>query len=130
MQSKFTGFLILSFLFAPPIQAGPIHWIKNQFREHPTRTAFVLGIGAATVHGIGLEHCRQGSVENCEAKYGAAWLSYTTTTMLNFAVIGASNSCRKQDGGQICNALAYGGSAFQTGFGISQWRNKNSETQK
>jgi hypothetical protein len=119
----FLLFLALS-LCAPQGQAGPLNFLKRQFREHPTRTAFVIGGLAAGVHAAGLEHCRQGSVENCQAKYGAAWQSFAFATGANFAVIGAAHGCWKEQNGKFCNLLGYGGSAVQAGFGINQFRKK------
>ncbi len=119
--------LLFTLWFAVPVHAGPFDWIKRQIREHPTRTAFVVGTGAATVHFFGLRHCRQGPVENCEAGYGSAWASFGVVTGGNLAAIVVSDSCRKNDGGRFCNVLAYGGSGTQASLGIIQWRNKDNE---
>src|SRR5882672_11193711 len=116
--------LLLSFILAQNCTANPFDWVKRQVKEHPTRTAFIVGAGAATIHFFGLRHCRQGSVENCEAGYGAAWASFGVVTGANFAMIAVSDSCRKNDGGKFCNVLAYGGSGIQTSVGVVQWRNK------
>jgi len=119
--------LLFTLWFAVPVQAGPLGWLERQIREHPTRTAFIVGTGAATVHFFGLRHCRQGSVENCEAGYGSAWGSFGVVTGANFAMIAVSDSCRKNEGGKFCNVLAYGGSGTQASLGILQWRNKSNE---
>jgi hypothetical protein len=116
-------FLSLFVLYASlPAQAGPLTWAKRQFREHPQRTAFVVAGVAAGVHAAGLAHCRQGSVENCQAKYGAAWQSYAFATGANLAVVSATSGCWKEQSEKFCSIFAYGGSAAQAGFGISQWR--------
>jgi hypothetical protein len=125
-----TRFLLLFFILASPSVAGPkrvLRAVGKQFQNHPTRTAFLVGGVAATVHGLGLAHCRQGSVENCQAKYGAAWQSFAFATGANFAVIGATSGCWKEQSGKFCSIFAYGGSAAQAGFGIQQWKAKAKE---
>jgi hypothetical protein len=109
-----------------PAQAGPRDWI----RHHPTAIAFITGGTAATVHGLGLRHCRQGSVEHCQARYGAAWASFGAATVTNFAVIGASSGCWKDQDQKFCSLFQYSGSAAQLGFGIQQWRAKGTEEGK
>jgi len=116
--------LLLTSVLAAPLQAGPLDWVKRQFREHPTRTAFIVGGAAATVHGLGLRHCRQGSVENCQEKYGAAWQGFAWSTGINFAVIASTKNCWKEQSAKFCSLFAYGGSAAQLGFGIDQWMKK------
>lgn len=125
----FCRILVLSVIIAisaQSAQAGPISWIKRQFKEHPTRTALIVGVGAATAHGLALAHCRQGSVEACEAQYGAAWKSYSFAVGTNFSLIAVSHGCRKNEGGKFCNLLAYGGSAVEAGFSINQWNKRTS----
>lgn len=123
MQKLFI--LTLALFFAFPVSAGPLDWIKR----HPTATAFMAAGGAATFHALALRHCRQGSVENCQAKYGAAWASFGVITGANFTMVAVSSSCRKDGHGKFCNVFAFGGSAAQTGFAVNQWRNKgNAET--
>lgn len=116
--------VILFLLFTIPAQAGPLHWLKQQFVEHPTRTAFVVGGAAATIHGLALAHCREGSVENCQAKYGAAWKSFGFATGANLAVITSTHGCWKDQPAKFCSLFAYGGSAAQAGFAVSQWRKR------
>jgi hypothetical protein len=122
--------LLAVLLLSGSAQASPkrvLRAIANQFREHPTRTAFFVAGGAATIHGFGLRHCRQGSVENCQAKYGAAWASYGAATGINFAVIASTSGCWRDQSKKFCSLFAYGGSAAQLGFGISQWKKKGGE---
>lgn len=116
--------LLVFLLFTIPAEAGPLHWLKQQFKEHPTRTAFVVGMGAATVHGLALAHCREGSVERCQSQYGAAWKSFGFATGANFAVIASTKGCWKDQSAKFCSLFAYGGSAAQTGFAVSQWRKR------
>lgn len=113
---------ILLSLIPYNLNAGPIHWIKSQFKDHPVRTSIILGMTAATVNGIGLAHCRQGPVENCQGKYGAAWGSFGAATGTNLSLIIATKSCWKDQDPRFCSLFAYSGSAIQTGFGINQWR--------
>lgn len=120
-MKKVVATLVLLLFSCQGVQAGPIEWIKRQSREHPTRTAFVVGVGAAVVHGLALRHCRQNfGPEPCDEHYGAAWAAFGFVTGANMAMIGVSDSCRKNDGGKFCNVLAYGGSAAQTGWGIHE----------
>ena len=110
--------LSLALLLTLPAEAGPIHWMKR----HPVATSFLAGGAAAAIHAVGLRHCRQGSVENCQAKYGSAWASFGLVTGTNFAVIAATSGCWKDQDRKFCSIFAYGGSAAQAGFGVSQWR--------
>ena len=122
--------LILFLIAALPTQASPkrlMRAIASQFREHPTRTAFFVAGGAAAVHGFGLRHCRQGSVENCQAKYGAAWASYGAATGINFVVVASTSGCWRDQSKKFCSLFAYSGSAAQLGFGINQWKKKGGE---
>lgn len=116
--------IFLTVFFTGTVQAGPVRWVKHQFREHPTRTAIIIGFGAATVNGIGLKHCREDNVENCQAKYGSAWLSFGAVTVTNLAVISATNGCLKEHSVPFCSLFSYGGSAAQAGFGVNQWHLK------
>jgi hypothetical protein len=116
MRKLLTFFFLLC--FSASAEAGPIEWVKH----HPVATSFIAGGVAATVHGIGLYKCREHGVENCQAKYGSAWISYSAVTVTNFAVISATSSCWKNESGKFCSLFAYGGSAAQLGFGINQWR--------
>lgn len=82
-----------------------------------------FAVGAAVVDGYGLHECRKTGVENCRAKYGAAWASYGFVTGINVIAMPAlAESCWKGGGGKFCNVLGYGGSTAQLGFGIAQWR--------
>lgn len=114
----------LVMLLAQSAQAGPIGWIKQQFKEHPTRTALIVGVGAATVHGLALRHCREGSVEHCQSGYGAAWASFGIASGVNLAIVSSTKSCWGDHSAAFCSLFAYGGSATQAGFAVSQWRNK------
>jgi len=115
--------VVLLSAFAQSATAGPLDW----FKRHPTATAFIAAGGAATVHAIGLRHCRQGSVENCQAKYGAAWASYGAATGINFVVVASTSGCWRDQSKKFCSLFAYSGSAAQLGFGINQWKKKGGE---
>lgn len=115
---------VIAVLCAQSAQAGPIGWIKRQLKEHPTRTALIVGVGAATAHGLALRHCREGSVERCQAQYGAAWASFGIATGVNLAIVSSTKSCWGDHSAAFCSLFAYGGSATQAGFAVSQWRNK------
>jgi hypothetical protein len=122
--------LLAFLLLSGSAQASPkrvLRAIASQFREHPTRTALILGGVAAGVHAGGLRHCRQGSVENCQAKYGAAWASYGAATGINFVVVASTSGCWRDQSKKFCSLFAYSGSAAQLGFGINQWKKKGGE---
>jgi hypothetical protein len=108
-------------LTAGRAEAGPLDWIK-----HHKRFLLMEGaaIGAASIHAYGLHHCRStGSVERCQSSYGAAWASWGIISGMNIIVMPTlAESCWREDGGKFCYIPAYGGSAGQLGFGISQWR--------
>lgn len=115
---------VVVFALATSASANPLsrtwHWAG-----HHKRFLIMEGfaIGAAAVDGYGLHECRKTSVENCRAKYGAAWASYGFVTGINVVAMPAlAEACWKGDGGKFCYALGYGGSAAQMGFGIAQWR--------
>lgn len=111
--------LILFLLFALPAEAGPKHWIA-----HHKRFLLMEGaaIGSAIVLAKGVDHCRSTGVEKCAGQYGASWAIVGFSIGANFAMTAAAEGCWKNEGGKFCNALAYGGSAGQLGFGISQFR--------
>lgn len=101
-------------------EAGPLEWIKTHKRFLLMEGA---AIGAASIHAAGLHHCRRTGVENCQAKYGAAWASFGVITGMNVIVMPVlAESCWKNGEGKFCYIPAYGGSAAQFGFGVSQWR--------
>jgi hypothetical protein len=125
--------LLLFLLFALPVEAGPLELLKHPIRtmqRHPIATAFAFAGVAATVDLFGLRHCREGSVENCRAKYGAAYGSFGAATGMNFAVIAATSGCWKDQNKAFCSIFSYGGSAVQLGFGINQFRKKGGEREK
>jgi hypothetical protein len=108
-------------LLIPAAHAGPINWLKHQYRDHPYRTAFIAGGIAAGIHAGGLYHCRQGGVENCQGMYGAAWQSYAWGNGVNFAIIASTKNCWKEQPRAFCSMFGYGGTAIDAGFGINQW---------
>lgn len=113
-----TRFILAFLLLAGTVDAGPKHWIATHKRFLLMEGA---AIGAASIHAYGLHHCRQSGIENCQAKYGAAWASFGIVTGLNLVVMpSVAESCWKNEGGKFCNAFAYGSSAAQFGFGINQ----------
>jgi hypothetical protein len=121
------GAIILILFFALPAEAGPLNWAK-----HHKRFLLMEGaaIGAASIHAYGLHHCRQRGVEKCSERYGSAWQFYAWTTGITVVAMPAvAEGCWRDGHGKFCNVLAYGGSAAQLGFGISQWRKeKHAET--
>jgi hypothetical protein len=125
--------LAVIFLMASRAEAGPLDFFKHPIRtmqRHPVLTAFAFAGVAATVDGFGLRHCREGDVENCRAKYGAAYGSFGAATGANFAVIAATSGCWKDQNKAFCSIFSYGGSAVQLGFGINQFRKKGGEREK
>lgn len=114
----------VSLLSPTPTPANPFARTWH-FVGHHKRFFIMEGfaIGAATVDAYGLSRCRQTGVENCRAKYGAAWASYGFVTSINVVAMPAlAESCWKGDSGnKFCYVLGYGGSAGQLGFGIAQW---------
>lgn len=111
-------------LLAPCAPTNPLTRAWH-FVGHHKRFFIMEGvaIGAATVDAYGLSRCRQTGVENCRAKYGAAWASYGFITGINVVAMPAlAESCWKGDGSnKFCYVLGYGGSMGQLGFGIAQW---------
>src|SRR6266852_3276927 len=112
---KLLFFAVLFFALSPTAEAGPINWLKH----HPRAAKVLAASAAAGIHAKGLEHCRLGDVERCQAGYGAAWASFGVTTSLNFLMIPISEKI----GGKQGAVLSFGGSAAQLGFGIHQFRN-------
>lgn len=106
--------IILFLLFAPPVEAGPLDWMKH----HPKTMKLLAAGAAAGVHAYGLHHCRLGGVENCDGKYGASWGIFGAVTAANFVMIPVSEKL----GGRQGDIMSYGGSAVQLGHGIVQWR--------
>jgi hypothetical protein len=117
---KMQRLLVLFLFFTFSAEAGPLDWMKHHKRFLLMESA---AVGAASIHAYGLHHCRQTGVENCQAKYGSAWASFGIIAGMNVIVMPAlAEGCWKNQGGKFCNILAYGGSAGQLGFGISQAR--------
>lgn len=111
--------LFLSLLIAQVTQAGPIHWVKGQFTNHPARTKLLTAGISAGVAAYGLHNCRSTrSVEDCDGKYGSAWVIFGAGTGLNLLMIPISEKI----GGWQGNLISYGGSAAQLGHGIYEWR--------
>lgn len=120
-----TRFILAFLLLTGTVNAGPLDLFRHPVRtvkRHPVAASLVFGTAAAIVDGLGMQHCRQINVENCRAKYGAAWQSFTFTTVANFGVIAAIKDCWKEQDWKFCSAFAYSGSAVQLGFGINQWK--------
>jgi hypothetical protein len=111
--------LILSLAFLAPVEAGPRHWISTHKRFLLMESA---ATGSAIIAAKGLAHCRSTGVEKCTGHYGAAWGIYGAGAGLNFAMTAAAEGCWKSEGGKFCNLLAYGGSAWQTAYGVHEWR--------
>lgn len=122
--------ILILFIVVTPVKAGPFDFFKHPIRtmqRHPVITAFAFAGIAAAVDGLGLSHCREGSVENCRAKYGAAWGSFGAVTGANFALITATKGCWRDQPKAFCSIFSYGGSTVQLGFGINQFRKKGGE---
>ena len=113
--------LILFLLFALPVKAGPLDWVKHHKRFLLMESA---AIGAAGLHAYGLHKCRHNNgVEPCDEHYGAAWAFFGVVTGVNMVVLPAvAEGCWKDGHGKFCNIFAYGGSAAQAGYGIYQAR--------
>ena len=111
--------LALLLLLAVPIaaQAGPVDFLKRQFHDHPLRTQLVFAGVASGVGVRGLQVCREQNVENCTSHYGAAWGTFGAGVGLNFLGVLVGHEL----GGKTGNAIAYGGSAAQLGWGSYQW---------
>jgi hypothetical protein len=109
--------LALFLLFPLAAQAGPVDFMKHQFRDHPLRTQLIFAGVASGVHAYGLHECRIVNVENCDAHYGAAWGSYGVTVGLNLVGVLVGHEL----GGKGGNSIAYGSSAAQLGWGAYQW---------
>lgn len=110
---------------ATPSSANPLsktwHWAGTHKR-------FLImegvAVGAAGLHAYGMHKCRSiNGVEPCQSHYGAAWATYGFVTGITvIAMPAVAEGCWKNEGGKFCYALAYGGSAYQAGWGIYQSR--------
>src|SRR6266852_7562457 len=112
--------LILCLLTTTAVNAGPLDWAKRHKR-------FLLmegtAIGAASIHAVGLHHCRRvNGVEPCDAHYGAAWVNFGIVTSLNVVVMPSiAEACWKDSGGKYCHLFAWSGPAAQASWGIHEW---------
>jgi hypothetical protein len=118
---KKLALLIIISLVAQTANAGPhpIRWAKR----HP----FVVKEGAAllgaSIHAYGLQHCRRGDVERCDAGYGSAWVMFGITTGTNMLIfVPLSEKCDHEFQGRVfCGTLGYGPSVAQTVWGIHEY---------
>lgn len=105
-----------------PVCAGPhpIRWAKR----HPFIVKEAAAVLGASVHAYGLQHCRAGDVERCNAHYGAAWMQFGFTTGLSTLVfVPLSEKCNHEDQGRaFCGVVGYGASAAQAAWGVHQYR--------
>lgn len=110
-----TILFVVSLLFAFPVQAGPINWVK-----HHKRFLLAAGAvaGASIVQWKGTSYCQRGDVEQCIEGYGSRRAFNGFSIGLSSAMLGAAEGCWKNDGGKICYGLAYGFPVIQTAFGI------------
>jgi hypothetical protein len=113
--------LILALLFALPANAGPIHWAK-----HHKRFLLMEGaaIGSTAIGAYGLKHCRDVDVERCTGHYGAAWGIFGFETGATFAMTAVAEGCWKDGGGKPCYVLGYSATAFETWWGIHEYRRR------
>lgn len=117
-------FLLAFFLLASTVNAGPLDWAKHHKRFLLMEGAALAGAG---IDAAGIHHCRKysGSVENCQSHYGPAWATFgidagfTTIVMPSLA-----EACWKDSGGKFCYGLAYGATAWQTTWGLHEYKIK------
>jgi len=124
---RHTAAILVLLLAAGTAQAGPRNWLHSARLAavaHPKTVKFAVAIVAASVHAAGLKHCRQGSVENCDGKYGAAWGIFATVTVANLIMVPVSEKIEGKTGW----AVSLGSSGAQLGHGIYEWRKKANET--
>src|SRR5438876_9752509 len=113
--------LAVSLSIVPSLNAGPIDWTKHHKRFLLMEGAAVTG---AIIHYKGLRHCQRfNGVEPCDEHYGSAWAMYGVTTAFTaIALPATAEGCWKDnDSARFCYLFAYGGSAFQTSWGIHEW---------
>lgn len=124
---RHTATILALLLAAGMAQAGPIDWLHSArlaMDAHPKTVKFAAAFVAAGIHAAGLRHCRQGSVENCDGKYGAAWGIFATVTVANLIMVPVSEKIEGKTGW----AISLGSSGAQLGHGIYEWRKKANET--
>lgn len=106
--------LALLLLFALPVEAGPLAWVKR----HPLATQIIGGVVSAGVSARGLQVCRQQNVESCTAHYGGAWASYGAGEALHATAILVGYKI----GGKTGAAIAHGSNAVDLGYGAWEWQ--------
>ncbi len=118
---RHTAAILALLLLAGSVQAGPKHWVATHKRFLLMEGAAIAG---ASIHAAGLHHCRHvNGAEPCDEHYGSAWAMFGVTTGLTVVALPATaEGCWKNGGGKFCYAFAYGGSAFQAGWGLREWR--------
>jgi hypothetical protein len=108
-------------LLATTASAGPLNWAKHHKR-------FLLMEGAAVtataVGAYGLKHCRDVDVEHCTGHYGAAWGIFGFEVGASFAMTAVAEGCWKDGGGKPCYVLGYSASAFETWWGVHEYRSR------
>lgn len=127
MRSQTTKWFVL-FLFllaAPPAFSNPLKRVAHAVTTHK-RFWIMEGaaIAGATVHAVGLRHCRRGDVEQCDEKYGQAWAWYGFISGYSLIAQPAiAEGCWKENpDAKFCRLFAHSATAYQFSQGVLDFR--------
>lgn len=105
--------LALLLLFALPVEAGPLSWVKR----HPVAARVVGSVVADGLLARGMYNAGIPNVENRQCHYGPAAGCYAIDVGLNVVM----DIVGYKIGGKIGDAISYGGDAVEISYASWQW---------